>query len=140
MSGEPEDPSDAGTLMYNSLEPNLGLVSQIAEPVGISADRSLVVGERVWRVVFNARPGSVYEVDRVLPNMVLASGTVITPFDDVARRHDDALAPAVRQSQRARCRAACAGRQSPGWNPVHRRAKYPARQPADRRALWQVVG
>src|SRR5438477_91288 len=67
MSGEPEDPFAVGTLMYNSLESNLSLVSQIAEPAGISADRSLVVGERVWRVVLNARPGSIYEVDRVLP-------------------------------------------------------------------------
>ena len=50
MSSEPEDPSAAGTLMYNSLEGNLSLVAQIAEPAGISADRSLVVGERVWRV------------------------------------------------------------------------------------------
>src|SRR5436190_3172336 len=78
MSGEPEDPSAVGTLMYNSLEANLSLVAQIAEPAGISADRSLVVGERVWRVVFNARPGSIYEVDRVLPNLVLASGMVIS--------------------------------------------------------------
>src|SRR5436309_14748295 len=78
MSGEPEDPSAAGTLMYNSLEANLSLVAQIAEPAGISADRSLVVGERVWRVVFNARPGSIYEVDRVVPNLVLASGVIIS--------------------------------------------------------------
>src|SRR5215207_4338149 len=78
MSGEPEDPSGAGTLMYNSLESNLSLVSQIAEPAGIAADRSLVVGERVWRVVFSARPGSIYEVDRLVPNLVLASGTVIS--------------------------------------------------------------
>src|SRR5439155_26979536 len=78
MSGEPEDPSAAGTLRYNSVESNLSLVSRIEEPIGISADRSLVVGERVWRVVFNARPGSIYEVDRVLPNLVLASGMVIS--------------------------------------------------------------
>ena len=78
VSGEPEDPSSAATLMYNSLEPNLNLVSQVAESAGIAADRSLVVGERVWRVVFNARPGSIYEVDRHVPNLVLASGTVIT--------------------------------------------------------------
>ena len=78
LSGEPEDPSGAATLMYNSLEPNLNLVSQVAESAGIAADRSLVVGERVWRVVFSARPGSIYEVDRLVPNLVLASGVVIS--------------------------------------------------------------
>ena len=78
VSGEPEDPSSAATLMYNSLEPNLNLVSQVAEFAGIAADRSLVVGERVWRVVFSARPGSIYEVDRLVPNLVLASGIVIS--------------------------------------------------------------
>jgi diguanylate cyclase (GGDEF)-like protein len=78
VSGEPEDPSNAATLMYNSLEPNLNLVSQVAESAGIAADRSLVVGERVWRVVFSARPGSIYEVDRLVPNLVLASGIVIS--------------------------------------------------------------
>jgi len=78
LSGEPEDPSSAATLMYNSLEPNLNLVSQVAEAAGIAADRSLVVGERVWRVVFSARPGSIYEVDRLVPNLVLASGIVIS--------------------------------------------------------------
>lgn len=78
LSGEPEDPSGAATLMYNSLEPNLNLVSQTAESAGIAADRSLVVGERVWRVVFSARPGSIYEVDRLVPNLVLASGAVIS--------------------------------------------------------------
>ena len=78
LSGEPEDPSSAATLMYNSLEPNLNLVSQAAESAGIAADRSLVVGERVWRVVFSARPGSIYEVDRLVPNLVLASGVVIS--------------------------------------------------------------
>ena len=78
LSGEPEDPSSAATLMYNSLEPNLNLVSQVAEFAGIAADRSLVVGERVWRVVFSARPGSIYEVDRLVPNLVLASGIVIS--------------------------------------------------------------
>src|SRR5215207_553684 len=78
VSGEPEDPSNAATLMYNSLEPNLNLVSQVAESAGIAADRSLVVGERVWRVVFSARPGSIYEVDRLVPNLALASGIVIS--------------------------------------------------------------
>jgi diguanylate cyclase (GGDEF)-like protein len=78
VSGEPEDPSSAATLMYNSLEPNLNLVSQVAESAGIAADRSLVVGERVWRVVFSARPGSIYEVDRLVPNLVLAGGIVIS--------------------------------------------------------------
>lgn len=78
MSGEPEDPSGGATLMYNSLESNVSLVSQIAEPAGIAADRSLAVGERVWRVVFNARPGSIYEVSRLVPNLVLVSGTVIS--------------------------------------------------------------
>ena len=78
LSGEPEDPSGAATLMYNSLEPNLNLVAQIAEAAGIAADRSLVVGERAWRVVFSARPGSIYEVDRLVPNLVLASGVVIS--------------------------------------------------------------
>ena len=78
LSGEPEDPASAATLMYNSLEPNLNLVAQIAEFAGIAADRSLVVGERVWRVVFSARPGSIYEVDRLVPNLVLASGVVIS--------------------------------------------------------------
>jgi diguanylate cyclase (GGDEF)-like protein len=78
VSGEPEDPSSAAMLMYNSLEPNLNLVSQVAKSAGIAADRSLVVGERVWRVVFSARPGSIYEVDRLVPNLVLASGIVIS--------------------------------------------------------------
>ena len=78
LSGEAEDPSGAATLMYNSLEPNLNLVSQVAEFAGIAADRSLVVGERVLRVVFSARPGSIYEVDRLVPNMVLASGVIIS--------------------------------------------------------------
>ncbi|MEH2608769.1 diguanylate cyclase [Bradyrhizobium sp. AZCC 1693] len=78
LSGEPEDPSGAATLMYNSLEPNLNLVSQVAWSAGITADRSLVVGERVWRVVFSARPGSIYEVDRLVPNLVLASGVIIS--------------------------------------------------------------
>src|SRR2546423_7369520 len=73
-SGEPENPSSAATLMYNSLEPNLGLVSPIAEPAGVTAERSLVVGERVWRVGVGARAGSVYEVDRLVPDLVLASG------------------------------------------------------------------
>lgn len=78
IGGEPENPSGADTLMYNSLEANVSTVSQVAEPSGIAADRSLVVGERVWRVVFNARPGSIYEVSRLVPNLVLASGTVIS--------------------------------------------------------------
>ncbi len=78
MSGEAEDPTAASTLMYNSTEPNVSLVSQIAEPGGVAADRALVVGERVWRLVFNARPGSIYTVDHVVPDLVLASGTVIT--------------------------------------------------------------
>jgi diguanylate cyclase (GGDEF)-like protein/PAS domain S-box-containing protein len=78
MSGEPEVQSGAATLMYNSLEANVSLVSRVAEPTGVAADRSLVVGERVWRVVFTARPGSIYEVSRVVPNLVLVSGTLIT--------------------------------------------------------------
>jgi diguanylate cyclase (GGDEF)-like protein/PAS domain S-box-containing protein len=78
MSGEPEDTATA-TLMYDSQEANLSLISPAAtSQLGISADRSLVVGERVWRVMFDARPGSAYEVDRTVPNLVLASGTVIT--------------------------------------------------------------
>src|SRR5829696_6998120 len=78
MSGEPEDGRDA-TLMYDSQETNLSLVAPVlASPLGISADRSLVVGERVWRVRFDARPGSTYEIDRAVPNLVLASGTVIS--------------------------------------------------------------
>lgn len=78
MSGEPEVQSGAATLMYNSLESNVSLVSQLAEPTGVAADRSLVVGERLWRVVFTARPGSVYELSRVVPNLVLVSGTLIS--------------------------------------------------------------
>jgi diguanylate cyclase (GGDEF)-like protein/PAS domain S-box-containing protein len=77
-SGEPED-SGAATFLYDSQEANLSVVSPIAaSPLGIAADRSLVVGERVWRVMFNARSGSVYEVDHTVPNLVLASGTVIS--------------------------------------------------------------
>jgi diguanylate cyclase (GGDEF)-like protein/PAS domain S-box-containing protein len=77
-SGEPED-SGAATFMYDSQEPNLSVVSPIAaSPLGISADRSLMVGERVWRVMFNARSGSVYEIDHTVPNLMLASGTVIS--------------------------------------------------------------
>ncbi|MEN3375843.1 MAG: hypothetical protein V7604_1198, partial [Hyphomicrobiales bacterium] len=77
-SGEPED-SGAATFMYDSQEPNLSVVAPIAaSPLGISADRSLVVGERVWRVMFNARSGSVYEIDHTVPNLMLASGTVIS--------------------------------------------------------------
>ena len=135
MSGEPEDPSSAATLMYNSLEPNLNLVSQVAESAGVAADRSLVVGERVWRVVFSARPGSIYGVDRLVPNLVLASGIVIGLFMGLLAVIGLRSRQPIRQSQRARRRAARAGRQSARRNPVHRRTPHPSRQPADGRTL-----
>ncbi|MGO4739007.1 diguanylate cyclase [Bosea sp. 2KB_26] len=79
ITDEPEDPSSAATLMYDSLEPNLRLVTPVATTApGISAERSLVVGERVWLVQFAARPGSGYESDRIVPNLVLASGSIIS--------------------------------------------------------------
>ncbi|MGM4988867.1 diguanylate cyclase [Tardiphaga sp. 841_E9_N1_2] len=78
MIGEPEDTTVTPTLMYDSLEPNLGLVTQMVMSAGISADRSLVVGERVWRVLFTANPGSIYEVSHTVPNVVLASGSAIS--------------------------------------------------------------
>jgi diguanylate cyclase (GGDEF)-like protein len=78
MTGEPEDPAGTATLMYDSLEANLGLVTQMTMSTGVSADRSLVVGERVWRVLFSANPGSIYEVSHTVPNVVLASGTAIS--------------------------------------------------------------
>jgi diguanylate cyclase (GGDEF)-like protein len=78
MTVEPEITGDA-TLMYDSLQPNLSLIAPAATSVlGISADRSLVVGDRVWRVAFDARTGSSYAVDRSLPNFVLVSGVIIT--------------------------------------------------------------
>jgi diguanylate cyclase (GGDEF)-like protein/PAS domain S-box-containing protein len=78
LIGEPEDPAATATLMYDSLEANLGLVTQAVMATDMSAERSLVVGERVWRVLFNANPGSVYQIDRMVPNVVLASGTAIS--------------------------------------------------------------
>nr|WP_314075872.1 CHASE domain-containing protein [uncultured Roseococcus sp.] len=76
---EPEDPSVAASLMYDSLEPNLRLVTPVASsPLGISAERSLVVGDRVWLLQFAAREGSIYERDSVVPNLVLASGAAIS--------------------------------------------------------------
>ncbi|MDB5564310.1 MAG: diguanylate cyclase, partial [Tardiphaga sp.] len=78
MIGEPEDPAATATLMYDSLEANLGLVTQAVAATDMSAERSLVVGERVWRVLFSANPGSVYKIDHVVPNVVLASGTAIS--------------------------------------------------------------
>ena len=78
MSAEPEV-IDAATLMYDSLEPNLSLVAPAAtSALGVSADRALVVGDRVWRVTFDARVGSSYAIDRALPNFVLVSGVIIT--------------------------------------------------------------
>lgn len=79
MTNEPEDPAAAATLMYDSQEPNLRLVTPVAtSPLGVSAERSLVVGERVWLVQFAARPGSSYQADPVVPNLVLGSGSVIS--------------------------------------------------------------
>ncbi|MET0722195.1 MAG: CHASE domain-containing protein [Tardiphaga sp.] len=78
LIGEPEDPAATATLMYDSLEANLGLVTQAVVATDMSAERSLVVGERVWRILFNANPGSVYQIDRMVPNVVLASGTAIS--------------------------------------------------------------
>lgn len=76
---EPEDPEAAGALMFDSREPNLRLVTPVASvPIGISAERSLVVGDRLWRLHFAARAGSVYEVDRLTPRLVLAGGSVIS--------------------------------------------------------------
>ncbi|QCI63916.1 sensor domain-containing diguanylate cyclase [Phreatobacter stygius] len=79
MTSEPEDESGLATLMYDSLEANLRLVTPVASsPLGIAAERSLVVGERVWRVLFTARPGSTYELDHAVPNLVFGSGLVIS--------------------------------------------------------------
>lgn len=78
MTGEIEDPAAVATLMYDSLEANLGLVSQITTSSGVSADRSLVVGERVWRVLFSTKPGSIYQISDTVPMIVLASGTAIS--------------------------------------------------------------
>lgn len=79
ITDEPEDPSGTATLMYDSLEPNLRLVTPVATAAhGISAERLLVVGERVWLVQFAARPGSGYEPDQVLSHLVLASGSIIS--------------------------------------------------------------
>lgn len=79
ITAEPEDESGTATLMYDSLEANLRLVTPVASsPLGISAERSLVVGERVWRVQLTARPGSTYEPDHSVPNLVLGSGLVIS--------------------------------------------------------------
>ncbi|MFG1479935.1 diguanylate cyclase [Xanthobacter sp. V4C-4] len=79
VSAAPEDPDAEGTLMYDSREPNLRLVTPVASaPIGISADQSLVVGDRLWRVQFAAKSGSTYEVDRALPDLVLASGAIIS--------------------------------------------------------------
>lgn len=79
MTNEPEDPAATATLMYDSQEPNLRLVTPVAtSPLGISAERSLVVGERLWLVQFAARAGSSYQADPVVPNLVLGSGTVIS--------------------------------------------------------------
>lgn len=76
---EPEDPDAPGALMFDSREPNLRLVTPVASvPIGISAERSLVVGDRLWRLHFAARAGSVYEVDRLTPRLVLAGGSVIS--------------------------------------------------------------
>lgn len=78
ITGEPEDPAGIATLMYDSLEANLGLVSQMTTSSGISADRALVVGERVWRVLFNAKAGSIYQISNTIPSIVLTSGTAIS--------------------------------------------------------------
>ena len=76
---EPADPDLPGSLMFDSREPNLRLVTPVASvPIGISAERSLVVGDRLWRLHFAARAGSVYEVDRMTPRLVLAGGSVIS--------------------------------------------------------------
>lgn len=76
---EPEDPSAAATLMYDSREPNLRLVTPVAiSPIGIASERTMVVGERVWLLQFAARAGSIYERDSVIPNLVFASGAAIS--------------------------------------------------------------
>ncbi|MFX5562795.1 hypothetical protein ABTD73_20305, partial [Acinetobacter baumannii] len=55
------------------------LVTPVASsPLGISAERSLVVGDRVWRVELFARLGSTYELDHSVPNLVFGSGLVIS--------------------------------------------------------------
>lgn len=79
MTDEPESQAAPATFMYDSQEPNLSVVSPVStSPLGIDAERSLVVGERVWRVLFTARPGSIYQLDHMVPNLVFASGTVIS--------------------------------------------------------------
>jgi diguanylate cyclase (GGDEF)-like protein len=78
LIGEPENPAGPATLMYDSVENNLGLAAQVERPAGISAERSLVVGERVWRVVFMPNPGPAYRISPLASNVVLGSGLVIS--------------------------------------------------------------
>jgi diguanylate cyclase (GGDEF)-like protein len=76
MSGEPEDHGSLPTPMYDSLA-STGEAAAPSEN-GVTADRAIVVGGRVWRLSFAARPGSVYEIDHRVPNLVLASGAAIS--------------------------------------------------------------
>ncbi|MET3353581.1 UNVERIFIED_ORG: diguanylate cyclase (GGDEF)-like protein [Xanthobacter viscosus] len=79
VTAEPADPSATAVLLFDSREPNLQVVTPVAEvPIGIAAERSLVVGDRLWLLHFAARAGSSYAADPTIPTVVLASGSVIS--------------------------------------------------------------
>jgi len=79
ITAEPERPEEPASLIYDSREPNLRAVTPVAvAPLGITAELPLVVGDRLWRVSFAAKTGSVYAPDSTLPRLVLASGGVIS--------------------------------------------------------------
>ncbi|CAN5282645.1 hypothetical protein BH11PSE4_BH11PSE4_23140 [soil metagenome] len=78
MSVEPEYPAGPATLMYDSVENNLGLAAPVENPLGVSAERTLVVGERVWSLTFKANPGPAYRVDPLVSNVILGSGLGIS--------------------------------------------------------------
>ncbi|MDI4666306.1 CHASE domain-containing protein [Xanthobacter autotrophicus] len=79
VTAEPADPAAAAVLLYDSREPNLQVLTPVAAvPIGIAAERALVVGDRLWLLHFAARAGSSYETDRAIPALVLASGAVIS--------------------------------------------------------------
>jgi diguanylate cyclase (GGDEF)-like protein len=78
LIGEPENPAGPATLMYDSAENNLGLAEQVDNPVGLAVERSLVVGERVWRVMFTANPGPAYRASPLVSNVIFGSGIGIS--------------------------------------------------------------
>lgn len=77
LLAEPEDAGGTATLMYDSVEPKLALSSPIVTPVGMSAERTLVVGERVWRLWFTPNPGSIYTIDHLVPNLLFGGCIII---------------------------------------------------------------